>query len=104
MNMESRTSLCRWNDVSFLVPKEMGFLEGIGFLPLLLPIAIFLYFVTFSFSHSMSRWKKMWKWGFHMSETESKLLLDKNLQPGAPKPESNFPRTQDLYLQFERQN
>lgn len=32
----------------------------------------------------MSRWKKMWKWGFRVSETDSKLLLDKNLQPGAP--------------------
>ena len=32
----------------------------------------------------MSLWKKMWKWGFHMSETESKLLFGKkisNLEP-----------------------
>ena len=81
----------------------MCLLEGIGVLLSLLPIAVFLYLVTFGFSHSMSLWKKMWKWGFHMLETESKLLFGKkNLQPGALKPESNFPRNQDPYLQLER--
>lgn len=49
--------------------------------------------------------EKMWKWGFHMFETESKLLLEKlKSATWSPKAESNFPLNQDLSLQLERQN
>ena len=82
----------------------MGLLAGIGVLPSLLPIAVFLYLVTFSFSHSMSLWKKKnVEMGLsHVGDRQQTLVWKKNLQPGAPKPESNFPRNQDLYLQLER--
>lgn len=81
----------------------MGLLAGIGVLRSLLPIAVFLYLVTFSFSHSMSLWKKNVEMGLsHVGDREQTLVGKKNLQPGAPKPESNFPWNQDLYLQLER--
>lgn len=79
----------------------MCLLEGIGVLLSLLPIAVFLYLVTFGFSHSMSLWKENVEMGLsHVGDREQTLVWKK--KSGAPKPESNFPRNQDPCLQLER--
>lgn len=90
--------------MSFLVPEETGLLEGIGLLPLLLTTAVFLYFVTFHFPTVCHSGKNV-DMGFHMFETERKLPLEKlKSATWSPKPESDFPLNQDLYMQLERQN
>ena len=63
----------------------MCLLEGIGALLSLLPIVVFLYLVTFGFSHSMSLWKKNVEMGLsHVGDREQTLVWKKkisNLEP-----------------------